>query len=139
MQDLLVMQRLESTGDIGEGLPDLVLLNSSPCLGIGGDESHEISPLGELHDDTEVAGEVVIESLLEFNDEVIVEGGQNTDLIEGVLFLLLFHANHAHFLQRVDFVIFLATHLVDLSEGSLADLLHDLEVLDAALCAIIHL
>lgn len=136
VQDLLFVEGLEASGDVKESLPDLTLFDPGPALEVGIDESHEISTLRELHDDAEIAGEIVVEGLLEFNNEFIVERGQNPDFVEGVFFLFLLHAGDADLLECVDLVVFLAADLVDLPEGPLADLLHDFEVLDVPLLAL---
>lgn len=75
MQDLLLVEGLEASGDVKESLPDLTLFDSGPALEVGIDKSHEISTLRELHDDAEIAGEIIVEGLLEFNDEFVVERG----------------------------------------------------------------
>ena len=93
------------------------------------DDSHEIAAGCEFHDDAEVPRGVIIEGLFKLDDIVVGQRGQDPDLVEGVLLLFLFHAGHAHLLQRVDLVVDATTHLVDLTEGALPHLLYDLELL----------
>lgn len=126
------MERLQTPCDIDKSLPNLALLD--PILGfeVRVDNSHEVPSLGELHDDTEIPGEVFVEGLLEFDDVVVIERGQNTNLIKSVFLLLLLHSHHPHLLQSVDLVVLFPTDLVDLPESSFSHFFNHLEILHTA-------
>ena len=136
VQYFLIVQRFQTSGNLDKCLPNLIFLYSGPGFEVGVDQFHEVASLGELHDDAEVAGKVIVECLFEFDDVVVVEGGENTDLIECVFLLFLFHADHPHLLQGVDLVVQLPPHLVHLPERPLAHLLHYLEVLKTPFLAL---
>lgn len=133
MEDLLVMKGLKSASDVDEGLPDVGLLDSSLRLEMLINDLHEVAAIGKLHDDAEITGGVVVECLLELDDVVVAEGGQDSDLVKCIFFLFLLHARDAHLLQRVDLVVLPPPHLIDLSKRTLAYLFNYLEVLQVPL------
>ena len=136
MQYFFIVEWFESSGDLNKSFPNLWLLYPISSFQILIDNFHEVSSFGKLHDDAEVAWQVIIEGLFELDDVLIVEGGENTDLIQCVFLLFLFHSHHSNLLQGVYLVVYLSSDLVDLPEGSFSYLFHDLEVLDAALFAL---
>lgn len=54
MQYLLIMQGLQSSSDIDQRLPDLILPDPCPCLEILIDDAHEIASLSKLKYDAEI-------------------------------------------------------------------------------------
>ena len=123
MEYLLIVQGLEPPSYVDQRLPNLVLPDPGLCLEILVDDAHEVASLRELKHDAEIARPIVVEGLLEADDVLVVERGEDSYLVEGVFFLLLLHARHLHLLQRVDLVIEFSAHLVHLAERALAYLL----------------
>jgi hypothetical protein len=128
MEDLLVVQRVEAIRDVAYCLPDLALLDPISGFKVLTDEFHEIPAPSILHHDAEISCNVVVECFFEFDYILIVERGKDSDLIEGVLLLLLLHSTDPHLLHRVHLAVYLPTDLVDLPEGALANLFDNLEI-----------
>jgi len=69
------------------------------------------------------------EGLLVADDVRALDGGEDADLVEGVLLLLLRQVRHLHLLQGVGLGVGDALHLVDRGIGALPQLRQDHEVL----------
>lgn len=86
------MQRFESLQNINNGSPDIIL--GHPCMRFDMviDHFHEVATFRIFHNNTETIGWRIKESLFELDDVLVVEGGENSNLVEGILFLFIFHA-----------------------------------------------
>jgi hypothetical protein len=65
---------------------------------------------------------VVEEGLLVRDDVGVVETGEDSDFVEGVLLLLLGEGFQFHFFEGVDLVVFVPSHFVDAGVGAQAEL-----------------
>ena len=101
---------------------------------MGIDELEHITSLRKFHDYTKAVGRAIVEGLLELNNVLIIKRGQYSYLVERIVFFLLLHPCHLHFLQRVGLPIYPSLNHVDLSKGSLAKLLDNLELAQVPLC-----
>lgn len=55
MQNFLIVEGLQSSGDIHKCFPYFCLFDPLSGFEVLVDKSHEVSSAGELHDDTEIA------------------------------------------------------------------------------------
>ena len=96
VQDLPLVQRLEAEGHMHQGSPYFLLFVLAACLGVRLDSLENVAPLREFHDHTERSRVLIVEGLLVADDVVIVVGGEDANLVECVIALLLLHCPDLH-------------------------------------------
>lgn len=87
VHNLHVVQGLNSSYNLNKVLPHLFLRQVLASLFVADDLVVQVSTVGKLHDDTERAGLIVKESFLVCDDVHVVDGSQNSDLVDGLLLL----------------------------------------------------
>ena len=78
-----------------------------------GDDVREVASFQEFGDDAESVGEFIKEGVLVGYDVVVVDGCQDSDLIEAIRDFLVGEAHDSHFFHGVVDGIFLPSDLVD--------------------------
>jgi hypothetical protein len=113
VDDVGGVQVLESCEYLHSVLPDLILEEPlcvfEACL----DELGEVALRGQLHHDAQVAALAVEERLPVLNDVRVLDRRQDSDLIQRVLFILLFEVHDLH-LNREGFTFFMAYYWLSL-------------------------
>ncbi len=93
---LAVVERMQSLGHMHHGLPDLVLLVPRPALDVHLVAFQDVAARRELHDHAEGSRDLVVEGFLVPNYVLVVVGGQNADLVQRIVPLLLLHCPDLH-------------------------------------------
>lgn len=95
---------------MNQSLPNLLLFVSSSCFLMFLILFQNISPCCKFHHNTQGWRLLIIECLFVSNDILFVIGCQNTDLVESILTLLLFHGPN-FYLPRAIYTFFKAYYL----------------------------
>ena len=94
MADLLVVESLEAAEGLDHVGPELFVGEASFLGLVLLDLVEEVASLRKFHDDNERVGGVVEEGFFVGDDVYVVDGGEDADLVDGVL--LFFFAEFVH-------------------------------------------
>ena len=105
-------------------------------LAVFPDQLQQIPALRQIHHDTQTTGFRIIKSVLVADYVRVLDGGQDPDLVQGILLLFLGELEKFYFLEGVELVVGFPAHFwvngpgkggtfVDAAEGTFPDLFHD--------------
>mmetsp|Transcript_50018 Transcript_50018/g.132192 ORF Transcript_50018/g.132192 Transcript_50018/m.132192 type:complete len:243 (-) Transcript_50018:76-804(-) len=121
VQDPKVVQRLQALAHPDQVAPDVSLPEVCPVLLALVYALQEVARIRALLDDAEAARLVVEKCLLVGDDVLVLDGGEQPDLVQRVLLLLVRQRGQLHLLERVDLVVGETEHLVDSRVGPLPE------------------
>ena len=84
------------------------------------DESKNITAISKLHHDAETVSCILKKGFFVANDIRVADWGENSDLVESILFLFAAEFDHFDLLHGIGLVVRCALDSVDLAEGTLA-------------------
>lgn len=96
VQDVDLVEGLESAGHLDEGLPELGLIEVRGPLEMLVDLLLDVARICQLHDDAEGLRAVVEEGVAVVDDIGVGDGGEDAHLVQRVLLLLLLHLPDLH-------------------------------------------
>lgn len=114
-------------------LPDGLLVNAIIAEAVKSVADHvlEIPPISVLHHDAERLDILHVEGGFIGDDVGHVDGGQQSDFVEGCTLLLLFGIGQEHGLEGVVFLVGLAFDELDPAIAAASEVLDDFEVLES--------
>jgi hypothetical protein len=115
---------------LDEDVPYFLFVDVDAFLLVVGDLLVQITVIRILHDDTEGVGLVLPEGFLVADDTWVANRGEYSNLVEGVLLLLVVEVQELHSLQSVLVAVGEALDLVDDAIGTLSELAEYLKVLN---------
>jgi len=114
-----IVESFETPNDLNEVVPDLVLshLLSSALFSI--DQLEHITSIRVLHDDAKTVGRILKKGFLVPNHVGVIDWGENSHFVEGILFLFATQFLQFNFFHSVCRIVRLTQHQVYLAEGAL--------------------
>ena len=113
VEDLQLMEGLETTHHLNNDLPDMLLLDELLIVLAFTDSLKNVAIVSKLHHNAERVRGLIKESLTVGSDERILDTRQNTNLIQSVLLLSIGQVLNLDFLERVNLIVLQALDLVD--------------------------
>lgn len=123
------MKRLQASYCLHKVVPNLLFSKFLARFLLLFDGLKQVTSISNLHDDAEAAILRIKESIFVANDIWMIDTGQNTNFIKGVLLLFLRELAHLYFLKSVSIVVAYSLDLVDGAESTIAKFFFDKEVL----------
>lgn len=124
-----IMKSFQTSYNLNEIVPDLFLSKLGSLFLVFLNSLKEITIVSLFHDDAKAVGGVFEESLLVCDDVWVVNGSQNSNLVDSILFLLFREFTHFNLLHGIKGTIGYSFDLVDGAESTIAEFLKYLEVL----------
>ena len=128
MEDLSLMESPQTPHNLDEDIPDLLLFDVGLSLLVVADLLEHVAIVCILHDEAETGSRFINESISVGDNVWVVNGGEDTNLIERILLLFLGEAEHLYVLERVDIVVIVPPHLEYTTVGTITKLFYDGEV-----------
>jgi len=116
VNNLDVVQGLQSPEHLDENVPDLLLSEVGICLLVGVDHLEQVTTVCVLHDDAERVAGVLEEGFLVANHIWVLDRGQNSNFIESVFLFLGRKFAQFDFLHGVDFAVRFPLHFENLTK-----------------------
>ncbi len=122
MEDALLMQYIQPDENLGSSFPDLPFSKFGFGLLMICDFLLQITAIGIFHDDTQEIKGLIVEGFLVGDDIFGLDGCEDSDFVEGVLFFFFLEFLHFNFFQGVDLAISGPLDFVYGAKGALAEL-----------------
>ena len=124
-----IMKSFQTSYNLNEIVPDLLLSKLGSLFLVFFNSLKKITIVSLFHDDAKAVGGVFEESLLVCDDVRVVNGSQNSNLVDSILFLLFRELTHFNLFHGIKGSIGCSFDLVDGAESTIAEFLKYLEVL----------
>ena len=113
VKDTTQVETSQAPNNLDEDIPDLLLLNVGLPLLIVADFLEDVSVVRILHDQTQARSRLINEGITVGNDVRVLDRGEDSDFIEGILLFFLREREHFDVLQCICFGVVLAPDLED--------------------------
>ena len=128
------MKGFQASYNLDEIVPDLFLCELGSLFFVFFNSLQQVTIVSLFHDDAKAVGGVFEESLLVCDDVWVVNGSQNSNLVDSILFLLFRELTHFNLFHGIKGSIGCSFDLVDGAESTIAEFLKYLEVLHYLCC-----
>ena len=119
MEDLSLMESPQTPHNLDEDIPDLLLFDVGLSLLVVADLLEHVAIVCILHDEAETGGRFINESISVGDNVWVVNGGEDTNLIERILLLFIRKFSHFYLLQCILLAIAQAQNRVHTAVGAL--------------------
>lgn len=128
VEDFLAVEDVQRSSHLDENSPDVLFGDFLPGLLVLNNFFVKVRIICKFHNKAKTWGFLLKKSFFVTDDGLVLDGGQNSNLVQRIFFFLLGEAPHSYLLESVDLPVTDALYLEDVRVGTLSYLLKDHKV-----------